>query len=73
MPSRPGLAASIDAPDVSERVAAVVRAFKALREGRRLPDLTPTITPPLRTGLAPPSDGAPTGPPLPRRVPGAAV
>jgi len=66
-PGGSGLAAPADLPDMSERVAAVVRAFQALREARRLPDPTPTITPPAGTGLPPP----PAGPPLPRRVRGA--
>src|SRR4029453_17052954 len=38
-----------DARDMAERVAAVVRAFHAMREGRHLPDPLPTIAPPART------------------------
>src|SRR5918994_7331238 len=66
-PGGSGPAAPADLPDMSERVAAVVRAYQALREARRLPDPPPTITPPAATGLPPP----PAGPPLPRRVRGA--
>jgi len=58
-----------DYPEMSERVAAVVQAFHALRERRRL-DSTPAITPPGGTGPAPPPAGPPAGPPLPRRVRG---
>jgi hypothetical protein len=53
-------------------VAAVVRAFHALRQGRPLPDPPPTIMPPGRApDVAQPPAGARTGPPLPRRVKGA--
>ena len=70
-PDRSGPAAPAESPEMSERVAAVVQAFHALRERRPQPDPAPAITPPDGAGPAPPPAGAPAGPPLPRRVRGA--
>src|SRR5262245_25935783 len=66
-PDRSGLAAPADPREVSERVAAVVRGFKALRVGRPVHDPAPRITPCAEASLVPP----PAGPPLPRRIPSA--
>jgi polyhydroxybutyrate depolymerase len=60
-----------ESPEISERWAAVVQAYQALRERRHLPDAAPAMTPPDGAGPAPPPAGAPAGPPLPRRVRGA--
>jgi hypothetical protein len=66
------VAAPADLRDLSERVAAVVRAFHALREGRPLPEPLPTIVPAASApDVARPPAGAPALPPLPRRIKGA--
>jgi polyhydroxybutyrate depolymerase len=70
-PDRSSPAAPAESPEMSERVAAVVQAFHALRERRPQPDPAPAITPPDGAGPAPPPTGPPAGPPLPRRVRGA--
>ena len=60
--------------DISERVAAVVLAFHALRDGRPAEDPPPTIAPPPdASAVTEPPGGAPAGPPLPRRVRGTAA
>jgi polyhydroxybutyrate depolymerase len=67
-PGRSGPAAPAESPEVSERWAAVVQAYQALREGRPQPDPGPAITLPDGAGPVTPPAGAPAGPPLPRRV-----
>ena len=57
IPDRSSPPAPPDYPEMSERVAAVVQAFHALRERQRLPDSTPAITPPGGTDPAPPPAG----------------
>ena len=60
--------------DISERVAAVVLAFHALRDGRPAEDPPPRIAPPPdASDVAQPPAGAPAGPPLPRRLRGSAA
>jgi polyhydroxybutyrate depolymerase len=71
IPDRSSPPEPAESPEMSERVAAVVQAFHALRERRPLPASTPAITPPDGAGPAPPPAGPPAGPPLPRRVRGA--
>ena len=71
IPDRSSPAAPADSPEMSERWAAVVQAYQALRERRPLPGSAAATTPPDVAGHAPPPAGAPAGPALPRRVRGA--
>ena len=72
-PGRSDPAAQPEPTEMSERLAAVVQAFRALREP--LPDPTPAIASPAGSNLPPPSAAAPAGPLLPRRLgaPGAVL
>ena len=68
IPDRSSPAAPAESPEMSERWAAVVQAYQALRERRPLPGSAAAITPQDGAGHAPPPAGAPAGPSLPRRV-----